>query len=65
MELHILIDGTRDLGGQLYRQLSEAIRSGRLSDGQQLPPSRLLASQWACRARRCPTCMRSSLMKNC
>ena len=45
MELHILIDGTRDLGGQLYRQLSEAIRSGRLTDGQQLPPSRLLASQ--------------------
>eukprot|EP01133_Synstelium_polycarpum_P021811 gene21811-26195_t len=45
MELHILIDGTRDLGGQLYRQLSEAIRSGRLADGQQLPPSRLLASQ--------------------
>ncbi|WP_426073138.1 PLP-dependent aminotransferase family protein [Janthinobacterium sp. DSP2-3-3] len=45
MELHILIDGTRDLGGQLYRQLSEAIRSGRLADGQQLPPSRLLAGQ--------------------
>ena len=45
MELHILIDGTRDLGGQLYRQLSAAIRSGRLTDGQQLPPSRLLASQ--------------------
>ncbi|MBB5609244.1 MULTISPECIES: PLP-dependent aminotransferase family protein [unclassified Janthinobacterium] len=45
MELHIIIDGTRDLGGQLYRQLSEAIRSGRLADGQQLPPTRLLASQ--------------------
>ena len=45
MELHILIDGTRDLGGQLYRQLSAAIRSGRLTDGQQLPPTRLLASQ--------------------
>lgn len=45
MELHITIDGTRDLSGQLYRQLSEAIRSGRLADGQQLPPSRLLASQ--------------------
>ena len=45
MELHITIEGTRDLSGQLYRQLSEAIRSGRLADGQQLPPSRLLASQ--------------------
>jgi len=45
MELHITIDGTRDLSGQLYRQLSEAIRSGRLADGQQLPPTRLLASQ--------------------
>ena len=45
MELHISIEGTRDLGGQLYRQLSDAIRSGRLADGQQLPPSRLLASQ--------------------
>jgi GntR family transcriptional regulator/MocR family aminotransferase len=45
MELHIVIEGTRDLGGQLYRQLSDAIRSGRLADGQQLPPSRLLAEQ--------------------
>ncbi|MGK5027493.1 PLP-dependent aminotransferase family protein [Janthinobacterium sp. RB2R34] len=45
MELHISLEGRRDLGGQLYRQLSEAIRSGRLPDGQQLPPSRLLASQ--------------------
>ncbi len=45
MQLHISLEGKRDLGGQLYRQLSEAIRSGRLADGQQLPPSRLLASQ--------------------
>ena len=45
MELHISLEGTRDLGGQLYRQLAEAIRAGRLADGQQLPPSRLLASQ--------------------
>ena len=45
MELHISLEGKRDLGGQLYRQLAEAIRSGRLADGQQLPPSRLLASQ--------------------
>ena len=45
MELHISLEGKRDLGGQLYRQLSEAIRGGRLAHGQQLPPSRLLASQ--------------------
>jgi len=45
MELHIVIEGKKDLGGQLYRQLGDAIRSGRLADGQQLPPSRLLAAQ--------------------
>ena len=45
MELHIVIEGRKDLGGQLYRQLSDAIRAGRLADGQQLPPSRLLAGQ--------------------
>jgi GntR family transcriptional regulator/MocR family aminotransferase len=45
MELHITIEGRKDLAGQLYRQLSDAIRSGRLADGQQLPPSRLLAEQ--------------------
>jgi GntR family transcriptional regulator/MocR family aminotransferase len=45
MELHLIIEGHRDLSGQLYRQLSEAIRSGRLADGQQLPPTRLLAQQ--------------------
>ncbi|MDC8756347.1 PLP-dependent aminotransferase family protein [Janthinobacterium fluminis] len=45
MELHIVLDGGRDLAGQVYRQLSEAIRAGRLADGQQVPPSRLLAQQ--------------------
>ncbi len=45
MELHIVIEGRKDLSGQLYRQLSDAIRTGRLADGQQLPPSRLLAEQ--------------------
>ncbi|UMR29960.1 PLP-dependent aminotransferase family protein [Massilia sp. MB5] len=45
MELHIVMEGSRDLAGQLYRQLSEAIRSGRLADGAQLPPTRLLAGQ--------------------
>ena len=45
MELHIVIEGRKDLAGQVYRQLSDAIRSGRLSAGQQLPPTRLLAVQ--------------------
>ncbi|MET3134923.1 GntR family transcriptional regulator/MocR family aminotransferase [Oxalobacteraceae bacterium GrIS 1.11] len=45
MELHIVIDGDQDLAGQIYRQLSAAIRCGRLGDGQRLPPSRLLAAQ--------------------
>jgi GntR family transcriptional regulator/MocR family aminotransferase len=45
MELHIVIEGGRDLAGQLYRQLEQAIRCGRLTDGQQIPPSRLLARQ--------------------
>ncbi|MDI1273309.1 PLP-dependent aminotransferase family protein [Polaromonas sp.] len=45
MELHVVIDGNKDLTGQLYRQLKEAIRSGRLAPGEKLPPSRLLAEQ--------------------
>jgi GntR family transcriptional regulator/MocR family aminotransferase len=28
MELHIVLDGRKDLSGQLYRQLREAIRAG-------------------------------------
>ena len=45
MELHVVIEGDRDLAGQLYRQLHDAIRSGRLPADEQLPPSRLLAGQ--------------------
>lgn len=45
MELHILIDGRKDLSGQVVRQLRAAIKEGRLAPGEQLPPSRLLASQ--------------------
>ncbi|TFW04798.1 PLP-dependent aminotransferase family protein [Oxalobacteraceae bacterium OM1] len=45
MELHIVLDGRKDLTGQLYRQLRDAIRSGRLAGGAQLPPSRLLSDQ--------------------
>ena len=45
MELHVVIEGDKDLAGQLYRQLKEAIRAGRLAAGEKLPPSRLLATQ--------------------
>src|SRR5580698_2216176 len=45
MELHVVITGDRSLSGQLYRQLHDAIRSGRLAADEQLPPSRLLAAQ--------------------
>ncbi len=45
MELHITLQGRKDLGEQLYRQLFDAIDSGRLAAGTQLPPTRLLATQ--------------------
>lgn len=45
MELHVVIRGDKDLSGQIYRQLKEAIRAGRLAVGEKLPPSRLLAQQ--------------------
>ncbi|GGL37353.1 transcriptional regulator [Pseudomonas brenneri] len=45
MELHVVINGRKDLAEQLYQQLREAIESGRLAAGAQLPPSRLLAEQ--------------------
>ena len=45
MELHVVITGDKDLSGQLYRQLRDAIRDGRLAAGEQLPPSRLLAER--------------------
>lgn len=45
MELHIVIEGGRDLSGQLFRQLKAAIHEGRLAAGERLPPSRLLAQQ--------------------
>jgi GntR family transcriptional regulator/MocR family aminotransferase len=43
MELHVVITGDKDLSGQLYRQLRDAIRTGRLPADEQLTPSRLLA----------------------
>ncbi len=45
MELHITLEGRKELAEQLYRQLREGIESGRLAAGTQLPPTRLLAEQ--------------------
>ncbi len=45
MELHIVIEGRKDLAHQVYEQLRDSIVSGRLAAGVQLPPSRLLAAQ--------------------
>ncbi|WP_259745492.1 GntR family transcriptional regulator, partial [Pseudomonas protegens] len=45
MELHVVINGRKDLAAQLYKQLREAIESGRLAAGMQLPPTRLLTEQ--------------------
>ena len=43
MDVHIRLDGQRDLGGEIYRQLRSAIRDGLLRTGERLPPSRELA----------------------
>jgi GntR family transcriptional regulator/MocR family aminotransferase len=45
VELHIVIQGRKDLANQVYEQLRDSIESGRLAAGVQLPPSRLLAAQ--------------------
>ena len=45
MELHVVIEGEKDLTGQLVRQLKEAIHGGQLAAGEKLPPTRLLAQQ--------------------
>ena len=45
MELHLVLEGARDLAVQIHRQLRDAILSGRLAGGTRLPPSRLLAEQ--------------------
>jgi len=45
MELHIRFDSTQDLARQIYRQIREAIVSGRLARGDRLPPTRELAKR--------------------
>ncbi len=55
MELHVVINGRKDLAEQLYQQLREAIATGRLSAGAQLPPADCSPNNWASRARPCRT----------
>ena len=45
VELHVTLDGQRDLAGQIYRQLRDAILDGRLRPGEPLPPTRELAQR--------------------
>ena len=45
MDIHITIEGRRDLTGQLYRQLRAGILEGRLNAGERLPSTRDLATQ--------------------
>ncbi|NUS85070.1 MAG: PLP-dependent aminotransferase family protein [Streptomyces sp.] len=43
MEVHVSLDGHRDLSGQIYRQVRAAILDGRLRPGDPLPPTREMA----------------------
>lgn len=43
MDVHISLEGRRGLSAQIYRQLREAMRDGRLRAGEPLPPTRELA----------------------
>jgi GntR family transcriptional regulator/MocR family aminotransferase len=47
VDLHVSLEGRRDLAGQIYGQVRDAILDGRLRLGQALPPSRELASRLA------------------
>ena len=40
MELHISLDGRKDLSREIYRQLRHSILDGRLRAGERLPPTR-------------------------
>jgi GntR family transcriptional regulator/MocR family aminotransferase len=47
VDLHVGLDGRRDLGGQIYAQVRAAILDGRLRPGDDLPPTRELATRLA------------------
>ena len=43
MDVHISLEGRRDLVGQIYQQVRDAILDGRLKAGEIVPPTRELA----------------------
>src|SRR4051794_1892391 len=45
VDVHIRLEGSRDLTEQVYRQVRSAILDGRLKVGDRLPPSRVLATE--------------------
>src|SRR5688500_600565 len=45
VDLHVRVEGRKDLARQLYRQLRGAIVEGRLRPGERLPSTRELASR--------------------
>src|SRR5262245_47216813 len=47
VDLHVSLDGRRDLAGQVYRQIRAAILDGRLVPGDALPSTRELAVRLA------------------
>ncbi|MFD9739468.1 PLP-dependent aminotransferase family protein [Umezawaea sp. NPDC059074] len=47
MDLHVTLDGRRDLTAQIYLQVRAAILDGRLRPGEALPPTRDLATTLA------------------
>ncbi|MES4907864.1 MULTISPECIES: PLP-dependent aminotransferase family protein [unclassified Streptomyces] len=47
MEVHVSLDGHRDLSGQIYRQIRAAILDGRLRPDDPLPPTREMARRLA------------------
>ncbi|MDX3229518.1 PLP-dependent aminotransferase family protein [Streptomyces sp. ME19-01-6] len=47
MDVHVSLDGHRDLSGQIYRQVRAAVLDGRLRPGDPLPPTREMARRLA------------------
>src|SRR5947207_11630954 len=43
MQVHVNLNGRKDLSGEIYRQLRQAMMDGRLRSGDNLPASRTLA----------------------